>query len=131
MAVVTISTVGYGDITPTNETEVLVTIFLVFTGVSSYSYIMSRLTSIFAIVKNSMTEEQSREKVLKSFIMKQRLDIKLSSKVMHFFQRSETNIIHMTREFRIDHLLNILPTYLKAEVTYYLFKEAINVVKVF
>ena len=57
LAVVTISTVGYGDITPTNETEVLVTIFLVFTGVSSSSYIMSRLTSIFAIVKNSMTEE--------------------------------------------------------------------------
>ena len=49
-AVVTISTVGYGDITPTNVTEVLVTILLVFVGVSSYSYIISRLTSIFATV---------------------------------------------------------------------------------
>ena len=47
-AVVTISTVGYGDITPTNETEVLTTIILVFIGVSMYSYIISRLTSIFA-----------------------------------------------------------------------------------
>ena len=67
-AVVTISTVGYGDITPTNETEVIVTIFLVFIGVSMYSYIISRLTSIFAIVNNSKTEEQSREKILKNFI---------------------------------------------------------------
>lgn len=56
-AVVTISTVGYGDITPTNETEVLATIILVFIGVSSYSYIISRLTSIFAIVNNHKTEE--------------------------------------------------------------------------
>ena len=130
-AVVTISTVGYGDITPTNETEVIMTIILVFIGVSMYSYIISRLTSIFAIVNNSQTEEQSREKVLKNFINKQRLDDRLSSKVIHFFQRSETNIIHMSKEYRIDQLLNILPTYLKAEVTYYLFKEAINVVKVF
>ena len=73
-AVVTISTVGYGDITPTNVTEVLVTIFLVFIGVSSYSYIISRLTSIFAIVNNSKTEEKSKDKILKSFINKQHLD---------------------------------------------------------
>ena len=69
-AVVTISTVGYGDITPTNETEAIVTIFLVFIGVSMYSYIISRLTSIFAIVNNSKTEEQSRDKILKNFINK-------------------------------------------------------------
>ena len=37
----------------------------------------------------------------------------------------------MTKEYRIAELLNILPTYLKSEVTYYLFKEAIDVVKVF
>ena len=49
-AVVTISTVGYGDITPTNEPEVLVTIILVFLGVSMYSYIISRLTKIFSQV---------------------------------------------------------------------------------
>ena len=49
----------------------------------------------------------------------------------HFFHKSETNIIHMSTQFRVDELLNILPTYLKAEVTYYLFKDAISVVKVF
>jgi len=37
----------------------------------------------------------------------------------------------MTKEYKIDQLLNILPSYLKAEVTYYLFKQAIDVVKVF
>ena len=57
--------------------------------------------------------------------------MKLTQKVRHFFQRSETNIIHMTKEYKIEQLLNILPSYLKAEVTYYLFKQAIDVVKVF
>ena len=100
-AVVTISTVGYGDITPTNVTEVLCTIFLVFIGVSVYSYIISRLTSIFAIVNNSKTEQESREKILKNFINKSRLDEKISAKVLHFFQRSETNIVHMMKEYHI------------------------------
>lgn len=130
-AVVTISTVGYGDITPTNETEVIMTIFLIFIGVSMYSYIISRLTSIFATVNNSKSEAQSSEKVLKNFITKSRLDSETSAQVNHFFNRSESNIIHMTKEYKIDQLLNILPSYLKAEVTYYLFKQAIDVVKVF
>jgi len=69
-SITTISTVGYGDITPTNETEVIMTIGLIFFGVSMYSYIISRLTSIFAIVNNSNSEEQSREKLLKNFINK-------------------------------------------------------------
>lgn len=37
----------------------------------------------------------------------------------------------MTKDFEIGQLLDILPAYLKAEVNYYLFKDAINVVKVF
>ena len=130
-AVVTISTVGYGDITPTNETEVLVTILLVFLGVSMYSYIISHLTGVFAQVNNLSSEEQSREKILKNFIAKHRLDLSLTTKIIHFFQRSETSVIHMTKEYKIGQLLNILPTHMKAEITYYLFKQAIDMVKVF
>ena len=37
----------------------------------------------------------------------------------------------MTKDYQIDILLDILPAFLKAEVTYYLFKEAISVVKPF
>jgi hypothetical protein len=62
-AVVTISTVGYGDITPTNNTEVGTTIFLVFFGVSMYSYIISRLTSVFANVQ-SKSESERKDKLL-------------------------------------------------------------------
>jgi hypothetical protein len=47
-AVVTVSTVGYGDICPTNYNETFMNIIIVFGGVSIYSYIISRLTQIFA-----------------------------------------------------------------------------------
>ena len=61
-SIMTISTVGYGDITPKNETEVVMTIVLIFLGVSMYSYIISRLTSIFAIVNHANSEEQSERR---------------------------------------------------------------------
>jgi hypothetical protein len=51
-AVVTISTVGYGDILPTNDLEVKFNIPLIFVGVSLYSYIISRLTRIFTKAKS-------------------------------------------------------------------------------
>lgn len=37
----------------------------------------------------------------------------------------------MSKEIQVDYLLSILPAHLKSEVSYYLFKDAIDVVKVF
>jgi hypothetical protein len=47
-AAVSISTVGYGDILPTNPIEITVEIFLVFSGVAMYSYIVSKLSNLFS-----------------------------------------------------------------------------------
>jgi hypothetical protein len=46
-AVVTIATVGYGDITPQNQTEAQANILIILIGVTFYSYIVSRVTTIF------------------------------------------------------------------------------------
>ena len=83
-AVVTISTVGYGDITPSNEMEMIVTITLMFLGVSMYSYILSRLTSIFSQVRVKR-EDLTKEKILKDFISRTHLDDKISSQIITYF----------------------------------------------
>ena len=49
-AAVTISTVGYGDILATNTVEMGLGIFLVFSGVAMYSYIISKLQDLFSSV---------------------------------------------------------------------------------
>jgi hypothetical protein len=46
-AVMTICTVGYGEINPTNESEVFANVLLMWFGVSVQSYIMSRVTMMF------------------------------------------------------------------------------------
>jgi len=68
-AVVTIATVGYGDITPTNAVEAEANILIILIGVTFYSYIVSRVTTIF---NASQEVEQSvqREKEIEDFINK-------------------------------------------------------------
>jgi len=46
-AVVTMNTVGYGEISPTNMYEVTTNILLMWAGVTTQSYIMSRITELF------------------------------------------------------------------------------------
>ena len=46
-AVVTITTVGYGDITPTNKTEYLFALFCIILGVTFHSFIISALSNSF------------------------------------------------------------------------------------
>ena len=79
----TISTVGYGDITPTNVDEVLANIPLVFVGVSLYSYIISRMTRIFSSVGGGGKHET--EKMIDKFVQKARIAHDLPEKIYHFF----------------------------------------------
>ena len=50
-AVVTMCTVGYGEICPQNTLEVFTNILVIWFGVSFQSYIMSRVTMIFNSTK--------------------------------------------------------------------------------
>lgn len=47
-ATVTCTTVGYGDITPTNNVELLWAIILIILGVAVFSFLLSNLSSSFS-----------------------------------------------------------------------------------
>jgi len=48
MTVITISTVGFGEVHPSNDAEKLFTIFLIFTSIGIFAYIVSVLTEYIA-----------------------------------------------------------------------------------
>ena len=57
-ATVTISTVGYGDITPTNGYEVIWALFIIAFGVAVFAFILSELSSNFLEILNSNSSKQ-------------------------------------------------------------------------
>ena len=60
-AAVSIATVGYGDILPVNPIEITVEIFLVFSGVAMYSYIVSKLSNLFSSTTGVGQDFQSKD----------------------------------------------------------------------
>jgi hypothetical protein len=44
--------------------------------------------------------------------------------------KSEENLIFLSKEYDIDELLSILPAHLKAEISYYLYQEAILCIRI-
>ena len=55
-AVVTTTTVGYGDISPTNNTEYVFALAIILVGVSFYSYIISTLSNQFQNTNRFMNQ---------------------------------------------------------------------------
>lgn len=61
-ATVTCTTVGYGDITPTNFYELVWTLCIIMFGVAFFSYVLSDLSSKFTEITKSNALNQERMK---------------------------------------------------------------------
>lgn len=59
-ATVTCTTVGYGDITPTNNVEMLWAIILILVGVALFSFLLSNLSSSFADIMSKKLTTQNK-----------------------------------------------------------------------
>jgi hypothetical protein len=60
----TITTVGYGDVNPTNTKERIFVIFMMLVGVVSFSFIAGGLTSIITVLDDKKSEETQRDNKL-------------------------------------------------------------------
>lgn len=116
---ITINAIGYGDITPTNQYEVAVNVFLMWFGVTAQSYIISRITEIYLDKKE---ENESVEQKINSFLKKSVVATNEQDKVLHFYKDKElSNFIFQLKRLQLNQLINILPMYLKAEFCYYIY----------
>jgi hypothetical protein len=126
-AVITVCTVGYGDITPTNNYEVYTNILLMWMGVTAQSYIMSQVTSIF-LMKGS-TEQSKHEKIF-GWFSKSTVTNELQEQVVACFVERDMSLQALLKEREFDSLIGILPMHLKAEFVYHFYRQAIQTIRV-
>jgi CRP-like cAMP-binding protein len=86
-AFTTMTTVGYGDITPSGDMERIFCIFGMLIGVSFYSYIIASVSSMVSTVdtKNAIYYERMEE--LSSWMDHYAIDPPLKKRVRRFFKR--------------------------------------------
>ena len=90
-AVMTITTVGYGEISPVNVYEATVCILLMWSGVTTQSYIMSRLQENFLKKRDSNDTKSDK---IENFFKTSNVPVQDQEKVQYFFQPNQSSIIH-------------------------------------
>ena len=106
--ILTIMTVGYGDITPQNEFEALFAMFTIIFGCGLYAF---NLNSIGIILQNNKKKEnkfKNNLRIIQNFMDRKNIDIKLQRKVQEYlhFMWTEQQTNNNEEEIEIIKKLN-------------------------
>jgi hypothetical protein len=125
--VTTLTTVGYGDITPQTNGGRIYTMFVMFVGVGVYGFVIGNISRIFA--ESARYKEQTREKFaeLNTFMKYYHIPNRLQSAVFNYY-----NHLYTKRLSDNDtQIISELPQALKVELQVYMNMKLIRNLPVF
>ena len=112
-SVVTVTSVGYGDITPKNPTEMFICTFYLLFGALSWAYIVGEVVTILSTGDPGMIEHHQNMDQLNRFITEKNLPGELSMRLRQFF----LSRLSMSRQGGDHELQNKLSPKLLADVS--------------
>ncbi|NEN93608.1 MAG: cyclic nucleotide-binding domain-containing protein [Okeania sp. SIO3H1] len=126
-AITTLTTVGYGDITPATEIEIIFTLVVMFLGISMYAYIIGNVSSLISNL--DATKARYREKLgqIQTYMRENKIPSNLQQKIRDYYQYRWIE----NRDIRDYHILEELPYPLKMKLALQLHKEVIEKVPIF
>ena len=111
-ATVTCTTVGYGDILPTNNYELLWAMCIIVFGVAVFSYILSDLSSKFSELTRLNATNQERIQQIDQLDQKFHIGAVLVDKLTDHFSNYNPEMELETNQ-EMSYMLKILPSTLK------------------
>ena len=126
-SVQTLSTVGYGDITPKTNAERFFAICVMLFGVGVYSYVIGNVASLLANIDPAKSHHIENLERLTAFMSYRELPHDLQQRIRHYY--------NYLWEKRLGYdetaVLSTLPPGLRTEVTLYLKREFLENVPLF
>ncbi len=126
-SITTLTTVGYGDIVPKNDAQILYSIFVMIFGIGMYGYLIGNIASILSTknpVRQKYLENMDRLKTLVSY---RKIPIELQNKIRDFY----LYLFSKKSGYDENSLLLGLPDDLKNEISLYLKKDLLDSVSFF
>jgi len=126
-AFTTITTVGYGDITPTTDYERLYCIIVMVFGAAMLSFIVDNVSKL--VYQLSHMKQQNKKKVseINEYAKEQSLGYSLSNSIKKHIQFAfSTHTSHVESS-----ILNLLPCELRRETLLYSYQEIIGIIPIF
>ncbi len=125
--ITTITTIGYGDITPTTNPQTIYTMFVQLTGAGMYGYIIGNLASMLANSDLARTQFRAKLEKIQTFMHYRDVPNELQDNIRQYYDYLWNN----RRGFDETEVLHELPSSLKLQVALHLNKEIIEKVPMF
>jgi voltage-gated potassium channel len=121
-SVTTLTTVGYGDITPVTNAQTLFTMGVMLLGVGGYGYVIGNVASLLANIDVVKAQHKKKLEELNTFIKVRQVPRALQERLRSFYD-------HMWRQrkgYDESSIMEELPFSLKTDVALHLKKEVLE-----
>ena len=125
-SVTTLTTIGYGDITPTTNTQTLYTMFLMLVGAGAYGYLVANIASILA--NSDIIRAQFVDKIQKinTFMKYKKIPVEMQKDILNYYDYIWKN----RKGYDENQILRELPPSLRMKVSIYLNSDLVRKVPI-
>jgi hypothetical protein len=126
-AIVTMTTVGYGDITPFRNTEYILTIFVILLGASTYAFMIGNIASLISKIDSVKVNFWNRIDSANQYLRYKKVPEDLNERVRSYYEY----IWAKHRGLDQNLFLEDLPESLRLETMQYIARDIIERVPIF
>lgn len=115
-ATMTVTTIGYGDIRPTNESEQILCVLAMLVGASTYAYVIGNVCGVIALMDQATSKYNQQMDELNLYMAENHMPNKLRVRLREYFQYSK----QLNRQRYYQALLLEMSPALRGEVANYI-----------
>ena len=125
--VTTLTTIGYGDITPKHPIQFIYVIIVMLMGAAIYGFIIGNIANIIANIDVAKTQFLEKVENIDTFLKYRNIPSDLQSRIHDYYDY----LWESRRGYEESNLLRDLPTSLKTQVSFFLNQDIIEKVPIF
>jgi voltage-gated potassium channel len=125
--ITTMTTVGYGDITPSSNIQLVYAIFVMVLGVGTYGYIIANIANLLGNIDTARMDFSRKMAVVDAFLAYRAIPADLEQRIREYYQYIWENRL----DHKEDEVINDLPDSLQTEVALFLRKPLLSQVPLF
>eukprot|EP01038_Epipyxis_sp_PR26KG_P008961 gene8961-12083_t len=125
----TLTTVGYGDIVPTNPKERILMLFVAIVGASTFGYIISNVSSLMDQVNMIKTQSNTKISVIFQYLKEKKCPKELTNYIIDHFKQLYKD--SSSSAFNQMEILSRFPPNLRNQILFHQYKNKMAIIRIF